>query len=385
MLHAQALRRLPAPHRAAAGHKAARRVLGAQAHLDGMPLGMDLVLLQGQGLARGHAQLPRHQVQARQRFGHGMLHLQPGVHLHEVEAALFVQQEFQRARALVAYGLHGRHGRRAHGLAQGHVHRGRGRFLDQLLVPALHRAVALAQVHRVAMAVGKDLDLDVPRALQRPLQDDGGVTEGVQRFALRAAQRGGEGVRGLHAPHAAPAATGRGLDHDGVADARGLGRQTLQGLVGRLRALEAGDAGHAGGGHQSLGAGLVAHGTDGLRAGADEHQAGVLAGLGEVGVLGQEAVARVHRIGPAGARRGNQGRDVQVRLRGRRGPDGHGLVGRPHVWRAGIRLGIHSHGAPAQGVGGAHHAQRDLAPVGDQDLGERRGHGHRRACTGLRG
>ena len=36
-------------------------------------------------------------------------------------------------------------------------------YLDHLLVAALHRAVALAEVDRVAEAVAEDLDLDVAR------------------------------------------------------------------------------------------------------------------------------------------------------------------------------------------------------------------------------
>ena len=49
--------------------------------------------------------------------------------------------------------------------------RGRRRLLDQLLVASLHRAVALAEVDRVAVAVGEDLDLDVPRLDDRALED----------------------------------------------------------------------------------------------------------------------------------------------------------------------------------------------------------------------
>ena len=43
---------------------------------------------------------------------------------------------------------------------------GRGRLLDELLVPALDGALALAQVHDVALAVRHHLDLDVAGLLQ---------------------------------------------------------------------------------------------------------------------------------------------------------------------------------------------------------------------------
>ena len=53
----------------------------------------------------------------------------------------------------------------------------RRRFLDDLLVAALHRAVALAEVDRVALAVGEHLDLDVARVLEELLHVDQVVAE----------------------------------------------------------------------------------------------------------------------------------------------------------------------------------------------------------------
>ena len=57
------------------------------------------------------------------------------------------------------------------------VERGRGRFLQHLLVAALQRAVALAQMHDVAVAVGEDLDLDMARMGEVFLHIDGVVAE----------------------------------------------------------------------------------------------------------------------------------------------------------------------------------------------------------------
>ena len=44
--------------------------------------------------------------------------------------------------------------------------RGRGRLLHHLLVAALQRAVAFAEVHDIAEAVGDHLQFDVPRRLR---------------------------------------------------------------------------------------------------------------------------------------------------------------------------------------------------------------------------
>src|SRR5690606_22653769 len=57
------------------------------------------------------------------------------------------------------------------------VNGGGGGLLQHLLVAALERTVALAQVADVAEGVGHDLDLDVPRGLEVALHIDGVVAE----------------------------------------------------------------------------------------------------------------------------------------------------------------------------------------------------------------
>ena len=101
-----------------------------------------------------------------------MLYLQAGVHFHEVElhgfglvvAALF-DDEFHRARTHIVDGTGGSHGCCTHLRAQRFRHAGCGRFFQHLLVAALHRAIALKQIHAVALAVAKHLDFNMARAL----------------------------------------------------------------------------------------------------------------------------------------------------------------------------------------------------------------------------
>jgi hypothetical protein len=114
-----------------------------------------------------------------------------------------LSDELDRAGADVADGL-GRVDRRlAHrGAALGR-HAGRRRLFEHLLVAALHRAVALEQVHAVAVAVAEDLDLDVARALQVFLDQHVLVAEGRLRLALAGGQRIGE-VLALPRPRACP-------------------------------------------------------------------------------------------------------------------------------------------------------------------------------------
>ena len=111
---------------------------------------------------------------------------------------------------------------------------------------------------------------------------------------------------------------------------------------------------------------LQAHRPHRGRRRADEDDAGGGAGFGEGRVLGEEAVARVDRIGARVARGLDDRCGVQVGLaRGRR-PDGARLVGEPHVQRAAIGLRVHGDRVHAEPAAGPDHAAGDLAAIRDQ-------------------
>ena len=168
-------------------------------------------------------------------------------------------------------------------------------------------------------------------------------------------------------PNAAPAAAGRRLEDDGVADP--LGR--LQRLRRVLeRELAARDDGHAGllGDHARLG--LVAHEPDRFGRGADEGDGAGAAHLGERGVLGQESVAGMDRLAVGDGRGGDDGRDVQVAEAGRVRADADGLVGSLDGQGGGVGLGVGDDRADAELAAGADDPQRDLAPVRDENLVE---------------
>ena len=84
-------------------------------------------------------------------LGHRMLDLQARVQLDEVEAAVRAEQELERARVAVADRAARALGRRLHRLARLGRQRRRRRLLDQLLVAALDRALALAEGQHVAV------------------------------------------------------------------------------------------------------------------------------------------------------------------------------------------------------------------------------------------
>ncbi len=142
----------------------------------------------GKLLAGGNAELQVHQIDPGDQLGDRMLDLQARIHLEEVEVALLVGDELDRAGVGVAAGLCRLHGDFAH-LPPHFGGRNRRRsFFEHFLVAALHRAFALAEVDAVAMLVGENLHLDVPRILDELLDIDFAVAERALCFAARSSR-----------------------------------------------------------------------------------------------------------------------------------------------------------------------------------------------------
>ena len=142
----------------------------------------------------------------------------------------------------------------------------------------------------------------------------------------------------------------------------GIGRLIAQRLLG------AGHDRHAGLDRRLPRRGLAAHQRDRFRRRADERQAGIAARGGEVFVLGEETVARMHGVG-AGLLRGVDDRvDAQVAFARRARADRPRLVGEPHVQRGAIAFRIHRGRGDAHVAARTNHAHGDLAAIGDQDL-----------------
>ena len=272
-------------------------------------------------------ELLAHQVHPIDQLGHRVLDLDAGVHLEEVERAVGRQQELAGAGAAISNRLRRGHGGGAHPLPQLVVHRDRGRLLDQLLMTALDRALALAQVHG-AGAVGEHLDLDVARPLNEFLEVDPGVAEGFQRLARGGLERAGQLVRRPHHPHPLPASAGRRLHHHRISE---FPRKSERRTDLLDRRAGAGDDRHPRGLHAAAGLGLVAHRADRGGRRSDPDEAGLLHRLRERGAFGEKAVARVHGVGPARQGSFDQPLDGQVALRRGRWPDGDGAIGGSHV------------------------------------------------------
>ena len=93
---------LPQRHPAGLRHEVVTGILRAQPHLDRMTGEPDVLLLKSERLAAGDAQLQFDEIEPGDRFGDGMLDLQAGIHFHEIEFAVCVEQELERAGALIS-------------------------------------------------------------------------------------------------------------------------------------------------------------------------------------------------------------------------------------------------------------------------------------------
>ena len=242
-------------------------------------------------------ELGPHEVDAEHLLGDGVLDLQPRVGFDEdVAAGVGVDEELERPEAAIAD--LGRHPHRVgeEGVAGRGVEVGRRGDLDELLVPTLEAALALPQVADRAPSVADDLHLDVPGPSHELLGEQRAVAE--RRRGLRAATfvQPGELIGRGDDPAAAATAAGRRLEHQRpVGTQRSLERGGVVDGDATGRAAQHGDAEPIG---QRPGRSLVAEQGEHLGRWPDERDAGLGAAGGEAGVLGEEPVAGVDRVGP---------------------------------------------------------------------------------------
>ena len=221
-----------------AGVRRERFVFGAQPNLDRMTGPTHFVLRHRQRLAARDPKLPRDEVESGDRFRHRVLDLQPRVHLHQKEFGFPItlslskgEQKLDCPCADVAGCLRKTRRTVAHALSQVRVDSGARRLFDDLLVPALHRAVALAEMDAVTLRVGEHLDLDMAGREQRAFEQQLAVAERCARFGARTAQRGHQLIVAAHEAHATTTTTGGSLDHQRETDARGLADEARLGLI----------------------------------------------------------------------------------------------------------------------------------------------------------
>ena len=275
-----------------------------------------------------------------------------------------VGDELDRARADIIHRARRLHRRRAHRRPRLSIHAGGGRLFDHLLVAALERTVPLEQMDDVAVPVAEYLHLDMARAEDIFLDQHALVAERRGRLALARSQRVEEIGGRIHPPHPLPAATGHRFDEHRIADRVCLRVQMRRSLVS---AQIAGRHRHAGRDHPLLGGVLLPHRADAGGVGADPDDPGIDHGLREIGILAEEAIARMDRLRARRQCRRDDAFAHQIAFARRRRPDRHRIVRHPHMHRLRIGVRIYRHGPYPHRPRGADDATGDLAAIGDQE------------------
>ena len=346
------------------GAEIGRRVLGTDAQLNRMAGLRNIGLRRAQPLARRDTQLLGDQIEARDHLGHRMFDLKAGVHFEKVEGPVLRIDELDGSGTPIVDGARNSGGGFADLVPLFGRKRGRGRFLDDLLEPALDRAFALPEMDHVALPVAHHLHLDMARTFDIAFDEETTVAEIPLAFAAGGFDLGFQRAVLAHDAHALAAAPRRRLDQQRIAQGAGAFDKTRRIVIldrrrGNRKAARL---------DKGARADLVAHQVDGLGGRADKCHTDLFQRRDETGILRQKAVAGMHRIRADLSCGRNDLRNIEIGRYRRRAVDHHNLIrdqmGRPILFGD---VAQHSR-RKAAGLGGAHHTRRDFTPIGDQEF-----------------
>ena len=251
----------------------------------------------GERRAGGDEHLRLHEVDIGDLLGHGVLDLDTRVHLDEDVLVLVhphgVDQEFDGAGVDVADRLGELDGIGVQSIPQLVADVRRRCDLDDLLIAALHRAVAFEQVQGRSVCVGENLHLDVTRPQHRLLQEHGRVTERAVGLPHRSLERTTQLGRRLDPAHAPAAAACNSLREDRKPDFFCACDQHLDVCRRRRRPQNRNTRGNG----MLFRGDLVSRHLEHVLARPDERDSVLGRSLRQLGVLAQETVARVDRVG----------------------------------------------------------------------------------------
>src|SRR5690606_39107182 len=172
--------------------------------------------------AAGDLELQLHQIEPEDFLRYRVLDLDARIGLHEEQflalAALGVEQELEGAERAIARAARQPERMLEQAFALPRAQRRARRDLDHLLVAALQRAFAFAEVDAVAGAVAEDLYFEVAGRRQEALDVDIRIAERGLGLGSAALPGLGEFVGRRDDPHASAAAAGDRLDQHGCAD-----------------------------------------------------------------------------------------------------------------------------------------------------------------------
>ena len=283
------------------------------------------------------------------------------------EAVGDISEEFDRSSSEIADCRCSLDGHLSHRATELRCHAVRRRLLDDLLMPALQRAVALEQVDRSPVRVGEHLELDVACFGQEFLDEQVPVAKAGLGLTPRCLEGRREHDRIIDAPHAPAAAGGACFDQYRVAD---LVRPPVQKIgVGPFSVVTRDDR-DTGPLHQPFGVLLETHRPQGLDGRSYEYDARFSACLGECRIFTQETVARVNRFGTGSPRDGDDPVDCEIALRCLRRAEPIRFIGKIDMQSTLVRVGIDCDAPNAHAARSLHYAAGDLAAVCDENLPE---------------
>ena len=220
------------------------------------------------------------------------------------------------------------------------------------------------------MGVGHDLKFDVVRVFDEFFDIDRAVAKSFFGFHAGSVKTLDEAHFVVGHAHSTSAATGDGFDHDWETDAAHDFAGVFLGLDDAIAPWGNGHTGLDGVGAGTI---FVSHGPDGGGFGADEFNVTALADFGEVRIFGQKTVAGMDGIDIGNLGGTDDAIDFKITLGAGRGADADGFVGQLHVERIDVGLGIDRDGLHTEFATGAHDAECDFSPVGDQDFSKHSG------------
>ena len=328
-----------------------------------MATNLHIILGDGELLPGGNAQLLLDEVHTGDHLRNGVLHLDAGVHLDEVELIFgVIEDELDGSGVFVLHLFTQINRGFLHLLAQLIGQHRRRAFLNELLVAALRGAVALAQGDGI-FAIGQHLDLNVADIRQEALDVDRRVIERGLCLVHDLVEILFQRVLGFHDAHTATTTTGGSLNQQREAGVMG----NLQGLVELGdHAVGARHGGNTGGLSDALGRDLVTHQADVLGRRANKADLFFFHHADKIRLFGQEAVARVNGIRLVRHGCGDDQLGAVVALGNIRRADAYCLIGELYWQGVLIAFGISKDGLDTQFLAGANDAKRNLTAVSNE-------------------
>ena len=319
------------------------------------------MLSQSKLFTSGHANHHLNQILTSHQLSHRMLHLQSGVHLQKVKIHIGIGNKLHRARRLIVHGSGQRTALLAHLVAGSFIEKWRRRLFNHLLVTALNGALPLTQINHIAVAIGHNLNLNMPRLLNIFFNKNAGIAKagaGLIGGTLKAIAA--VSLVPGHA-HAFTATTGRGFEHHRVANTIA----DLHRMVGIAHHIcVTANTANPGFFSNQFRGDFIAHRLNGFFARANKDNPRIVQRVAKLAVFREKTIARMHRICACVFAGLNNLINHQIALRRSRRAYAHSLIGHLHMQGICIRIGIHCHGGNAHSFGRGKHPAGNFTAVG---------------------